>query len=149
MLRKIKKLKISASKGGFRCWQPNEIEEQSITIKNNGQVWWNATRTLTIDEQAKGFSNNGVKITEYKNIGKQKAKEILIRAEEVLKNKINTEFKTLICDACPDEICITYDNNEVLFGQLIDLTDSLDEIESFYEYLSEELLIENLFFFDD
>ena len=147
MSKKIKKLMISATRGGFRCVKPNEIEEQSITIKNNGQVWWNATRTLTIDEQSKGFCNNGVKITEYKNIGKQKAEEILIRAEEVLKNKIDTKFDALIDDAIPDEICITYDNNEVLFGQLIDLTDSLDEIEAFYDYLSEELLIEGLFFF--
>ena len=149
MSKKIKKLMISAEKGGFRCPKPNEIEKQSITIKSNGQVWWNVTRTLTIEEQKKGFSNNGVKITEYKNIGKKKAEEILIRAEEVLKNNIDTKFKTLICDACPDEIYIMYEDNEVLFGQLIDLTDSLDEIEAFYDYLSEELLIENLLFFDN
>ena len=140
---------ISATRGGFRCVKPNEIEEQSITIKNNGQVWWKARRTLTIEEEANGFSNNGVKITEYKNIGKQKAAEILIRAETVLKNKIDNEFKVLIDDASPDEIYIMYEDNEVLFGQLIDLADSLDEIESFYDYLSEELLIEDLLFFEN
>lgn len=149
MFKKIKKLSITATKGGFRCPKPNEIEKQSITIKSNGQVWWNATRTLTIEEQYKGFSNNGVKITEYKNIGKQKAEEILIRAETVLKNNIDTEFKVLIDDASPDEIYIIYEDNEVFCGQLIDLTDSLDAIDSFYDYLSEELLIEELFFFGD
>ena len=149
MSKKIKKLMISATRGGFRCVKPNEIEEQSITIKSNGQVWWNATRTLTIEEQEKGFSNNGVKITEYKNIGKKKAEEILIRAETVLKNKIDNEFKVLIDDVSPDEIYIIYEDNEVLCGQLIDLTDPLDEIEAFYDYLSEELLIEDLLFFDN
>ena len=149
MSKKIKKLMITATKGGFCCIKPNEIEEQSITIKNNGQVWWNARRTLTIEEQVAGFSNDGVKITEYKNIGKKKAEEILIRTETVLKNKIDNEFKVLIDDASPDEIYIIYEDNEVLCGQLIDLTDSLDEIEAFYDYLSEELLIEDLLFFEN
>ena len=146
MSKKIKKLSITAEKGGFRCPKPNEIEKQSITIKNNGQIWWNSIRTLTIEEQEKGFSNNGVKITEYKNIGKKKAEEILILAEKVLKNNIDSEFKNLICDACLDEICIIYEDNEVLCGQLIALSDSLDEIEHFYDYLSKELLIKDLFF---
>ena len=53
MSKKIKKLMITAEKGGFRCPKPNEIEKQSITIKSNGQVWWNAIRTLTIEEQEK------------------------------------------------------------------------------------------------
>ena len=149
MSKKIKKLMISAEKGGFCCPKPNEIEKQSIAIKSNGQVWWNATRTLTIEEQGKGFSNNGVKITEYKNIGKKKAEEILIRAEEVLKNNISAGFEVLIADGSFDEIYIIYEDNEVLCGQLIDLTDSLDEIEAFYDYLSEELLIEDLLFFDN
>lgn len=149
MSKKIKKLMITAEKGGFRYPKPNEIEKQSITIKSNGQVWWKTTRTLTIEEQEKGFSNNGVKISVYKNIGKKKAEEILIRAETVLKNNIDNEFKVLIDDASPDEIYIIYEDNEVLCGQLIDLTDSFDEIEAFYDYLSEELLIEDLLFFDN
>lgn len=149
MSKKIKKLMIVVEKGGLRCVRPNEIEKQSLTIKSNGQVWWNATRTLTIEEQEKGFSNNGVKITEYKNIGKENAERILSHAEEVLKNNIDIEFKVLISDACPDEILIIYEDKEVLCGQLIDLTDSLGEIEAFYDYLAEELLMEKLFLFED
>ena len=149
MSRKIIKIKISASRGGFRCWQPNEIEEQSLTIKNNGQVWWNVTRTLTMEEIAKGFLNNNVRITEYKNIGKEKAKKILEHAENFFKDKIDTEFKTFICDASPDTVLIDYENDEWIFGQLNEFTYQSDDIEAFYDYLSEELLIENLFFFNN
>ena len=149
MSKKIKKLKISACKSGFRCWQPNEIEEQSLTIKNNGQIWWNVTRTLTMEEIAKGFLNNNVRITEYKNIGKEKAKKILEHAENFFKDKIDTEFINFICDATPDTVLITYEDDEFLFGQLNEFTYQSDDVEAFYDYLSKELLIENLFFFND
>jgi hypothetical protein len=149
MSKKIKKLKISACKSGFRCWQPNEIEEQSLTIKNNGQIWWSTTRTLTMEEAVNGFPNDKVRTTEYKNIGKEKATKILDQAEKFFKDKINTEFKTFICDGSPDTVFIAYENDEVLFGLLNDFTYQSDEMEAFYDYLSKELLIENLFFFNN
>ena len=96
MLKKIKKLMIVVEKGGLRCVRPNEIEKQSLTIKSNGQVWWNATRTLTIEEQEKGFSNNGVKITEYKNIGKENAERILSHAEEVLTRVSHSQARQVL-----------------------------------------------------
>ena len=148
-MKKIKKLMITAAKGGLRCVKPNDIEKQSITIKNNGQVWWNAIRTLTIEEQEKGFSNNGVKITEYKNIGRENAERILQRAAAFLKDRVNTEFNIFVCDAILDEIYIEYENGEILFGQLNEFAYQSDEISIFYDNLAEELLIESLFFFDD
>ena len=149
MSRKIKKLTICAEKSGYCGWQPNEIEKQYVTIKSNGQVWWNATRTLTMKEKRKGFSNNGVKVSEYKNIGREKAEEILARAENFFKDRIEMKFQSLICDASLDTVHIIYENNEVIFGQLNEFTYQSDEIEKFYDYLSEELLIESLLWFDD
>lgn len=143
-MKKIKKLMISAEKTGLCCLEPNDVEKQSITIKSNGQVWWNVTRTLTIEEMDKGFSKNGVTITEYKNVGRKKAEEILAVAGEFIKGKLNLGLYSGICDACPDHVVILYDDGEVLFGDFMDFTYQSDEIESFYDYLSEELLIENL-----
>lgn len=101
-----------------------------------------------MEEVANGF-NDKVRITEYKNIGKKKAKKILEHAEDFFKDKIDTELKTFICDASPDTVHIIYEDDEFLFGQLNDFTYESNEIEAFYDYLSEELLIENLFFFND
>ena len=149
MERKIKKLSISARVGYFGLHKPNAIIEQSITIKRNGQVWWRAKRNLTEEEMAKDFSKNGITMTEYKNVGKERAERILQRAEELFKGKLDTEFHVLCNDAEPDVITIQYEDGKFYCGQLIDLTYNMDEIESFYEHLSQELLIDELLFFDD
>ena len=68
MQRKIKKLSISAEKGGLICFRPGDLTRQKITIKNNGQVWWTGFRTPTEEEIAKGILQyNQVKISGYKN----------------------------------------------------------------------------------
>ena len=155
MQRKIKKLYIKVEKGGMMCPQPGEFMKQSITIKNNGQIWFNAWRNLTEEELAKGFTTEDgffverVKITEQKNIGKENARRILERAGEVLPKHIDKEYKLLICDACPDEVVIEYEDGEIVAGQLVNLTYELDEVEEFYDFLAKEIVIENLFFFDD
>lgn len=154
MEKKIKKLNIKVEKGGMMCPQPGEFMKQSITIKNNGQIWFNAWRNLTEEEMSKGFiASNGVfapavVVREQKNIGSN-AKHILERASEVLPKYIDTEFMVLICDACPDEVIIEYEDGEIVAGQLANLTYELDEVEKFYDFLAEETLIENLFFFDE
>ena len=152
MQRKIKKLNFKVEKGGFMCPQPGEFIKQSITIKNNGQIWFNAWRNLTGEEIEKGFNQNGgifverVKITEQKNIGKENALRILERAEEVLPKHIDTNFMVLVCDACPDEVVIEYEDGDIVMGQLANLT---YDVEEFYEFLVEETCIKNLFFFDE
>ena len=155
MDKKIKKLNIKIEKGGMMCPQPGEFMKQSITIKNNGQIWFNAWRNLTEEEIAKGFTTEEgffverVKITEQKNIGKENARRILERAEVVLPKYIDKEYKILYCDACPDEVVIEYEDGDIVMGQLASLTYELDGVWDFYEYLVEETLIENLFFFDE
>ena len=155
MQRKIKKLNIKVEKGGFMRPQPGEFMKQSITIKSNGQIWFNAWRNLTEEEIAKGFTTEEgffverVKITEQKNIGKENARRILERAGEVLPIHIDTNFKFLVCDACPDEVVIEYEDGEIVVGQLNELTYELDDVEEFYDFLAEETCIENLFFFDE
>lgn len=154
MSNKIKKLSIKVEKGGMMCPRLGEIIQQTLTIKNNGQVWWTALRNLTEEERAKGFSYDGIcigniKLSEYKNIGKDNALKILEKAQEVLPTKIDTEYKHFICDATPDEIYIEYENGERLFGQSIDFLSDSDDVENFYDYLAEELLIENLLIFGD
>ena len=155
MQRKIKKLNIKVEKGGMMCPQPGEFMKQSITIKNNGQIGFNAWRNLTEEEMAKGFTTEEcffverVKITEQKNIGKENARRILERAGEVLPKGIDKEYKVVYCDACPDEVVIEYEDGEIVAGQLEKLTYELDDVEEFYDFLVEETLIENLFFFDE
>ena len=154
MKKKIKKLNIKVEKGGMMCPQPGEFMKQSITIKNNGQIWFNAWRNLTEEEIAKGFTTEEgfferVKITEQKNIGKENARRILERAGEVLPKHIDTNFMVLVCDASLDEIVIEYEDGEIVVGQLEQLTYELDDVEEFYDFLVEETLIENLFFFDE
>ena len=148
MERKIKKLSISARVGYFGSHKLNAIIEQSITIKSNGQVWWRAKRNLTEKEQEQGFLGDGVSMTEYKNIGKERAERILQRAEELFKGKLGIDFNVLTCDAEPDVITMQYEDGEIYCGQLTDLTYNMDEIEIFYEYLSQELLIDELLFLD-
>ena len=154
MEKKIKKLNIKVEKGGMRCPQPGEFMKQSITIKNNGQIWFNAWRNLTEEEIAKGFTTKEgffverVKITEQKNIGKENARRILERAGAVLPKHIDTNFMVLVCDASLDEIVIEYEDGEIVVGQLEQLTYELDDVEEFYDFLAEETCIENLFFFD-
>lgn len=146
-MEKIKKLTISAEKGGFTKAEPKEILKQSITIKSNGQIVWTALRTLSTKEISKGFNCELVKISERKNVGKANAEKILKRANEVLINKIDCDFKVLICDATPDKILIEYENGKIVSGQLIDLTYNLDDVELFYDFLAKETLINNLLFF--
>ena len=150
MQNKIKKLSISMERGGLKMPKPNEMEQQKLTIKNNGQVWWTGLRNFSKEEIEKGFGADGnivkkVKLSEYKNIGKENALKILERAQEILPKHIDTECRHLICDASLDEVLIEYDDGEFLVGQLDALTYELDEVEEFYDYLAEELLIENLF----
>jgi hypothetical protein len=155
MEKKIKKLNIKVEKGGMMCPQPGEFMKQSITIKNNGQIWFNTWRNLTEEEMSKGFiASNGVfapavVVREQKNIGSANAQHILERASEVLPKYIDKEYELHICDACPDEVIIEYEDGEIVVGQLVILTYELDEVGKFYDFLVEETLIENLFFFDE
>ena len=73
----------------------------------------------------------------------------MARAEEFIRGKISPNFYCSICDATPDSVVVLYDDGEILFGDFIEFTYQSDEIERFYDYLSEELLIENLLWFDD
>lgn len=149
MKRKIKKLNIKVEKGCMIWPEHGEFMKQSITIKNNGQVWFNVWRNLTMEEVAKGFTTEEgffvkrVKITEQKNIGKENTRRILERAEEVLSKHIDKEYELFICDAIPDEVLIEYEDGEIVMGQII------DSPWDFYKYLAEETVIENLFFFDE
>ena len=148
-MKEIKRLTIKVEKGGMRCLKLGELTKQSLTIKNNGQVWWTAFRNFTWEEVAKGFAIDRnivdkVRVSEYKNIGKENAKKILEKAQEILPKHVDTEWEYLVDDAILDAIFIEYENGEFLVGQLA-LPYELDDVEDFYDYLAEELLIEQLF----
>lgn len=148
MQKRIKKLSINMEKGGLKMPKPNEIEQQKITIKNNGQVWWTGLRNFSKEEIEKGFGADGnivkkVKLSEYKNIGKENALKILERAQEIFPSIIDTEMTVLICDACPDYIVIEYEDGEIIFGQLLGLTYELDAVIDFYSYVSKEAVLNN------
>jgi hypothetical protein len=150
MQRKIKKLSISAEKGGLICFRPGDLMKQKITIKNNGQVWWTGFINPTEEEIAKGILQyNQVKISEYKNIGKENALKILERAQEILPAKISDEYEQFICDATPDEIFIEYEDGEFIFGQSIDFLTSREDLPNFYREIAEQVVIDNLLFCED
>lgn len=146
MKNKIKKLTIVVEKGGFMLVRNGEVFKQSITIKNNGQVWHKSLRSITQKEEDAKIPQQDVKVTEYKNIGKQNAIQILARAQEVLPAKIDEEFKQFVCDAIPDEIYIEYEDGKTLCGQSVDFLTSNQEILAFYEMIAELVAIDNLFF---
>jgi hypothetical protein len=147
MQRKIKKLSISAEIGGLICFRPGDLMKQKITIKNNGQVWWTGFRTPTEEEIAKGILQyNQVKISEYKNIGKENALKILERAQEILPAKISDEYGRWVCDAIPDEIFIEYEDGEFIFGQSVDFRSSYNDLPNFYREIAEQVVIDNLLF---
>ena len=148
MKKKIKKLNIKAEKGGMMCPQPGEFMKQSITIKNNGQIWFNAWRNLTMEEECECMEGM-VKVSQYKKLMCPHVDFILDEAQKVLPKYIDKEYKFFICDACPDEVIIEYEDGEIVVGQLANLTYELDEVEDFYEFLVKETVIENLFFFDE
>ena len=150
MQRKIKKLSISAERGGFICFKAGDLMKQRLTIKNNGQVWWTGFRNPTEEEIAKGMLQyNQVKISEYKNIGKESALKILEKAQDILPVKISAEYEQYICDATPDEIFIEYENGEFIFGQSIDFMTSCEDLPNFYSEIAEQVVIDNLLFCED
>jgi hypothetical protein len=150
MQRKIKKLSISAEKGGLICLDDGDFIKQKITIKNNGQVWWTGFRPPTEKEIAQGIlPHNEVKISEYKNIGKENAIKILERAQEILPAKISNEYGQWVCDAIPDEIFIEYEDGEFIFGQSIDFLTSREDLPNFYREIAEQVVIDNLLFCED
>ena len=150
MQRKIKKLNIKVEKGGLICFNAGDLMKQSITIKNNGQVWWTGFRNPTEEEIAKGMLQyNQVKISEYKNIGKESALKILEKAQDILPAKIPAEYEQYICDATPDEIFIEYENGEFIFGQSIDFITSCEDLPNFYREIAEQVVIDNLLFCED
>ena len=149
MQRKIKKLSISAEKGGLICFGSGDLMKQKITIKSNGQVWWTGFRNPTEEEIAKGILQyNQVKISEYKNIGKENAIKILEKAQEILPAKISDEYGQWVCDATPDEIYIEYEDGELIFGQ-VDFMSSCEDLPNFYREIAEQVVIDNLLFCEE
>lgn len=151
MKNKIKKLTIVAEKGGFILHKAGDMTKQKITIKNNGQVWWTGLRYPTEQEIEKGvLPENEVKMTEYKKLNEQTAVTILAQAQEILPAKIDSEFKQFVCDACPDEIYIQYEDGKILCGQAVGdfLTMSVD-LPDFYKKVAEVVSIDNLLFCED
>ena len=148
MQRKIKKLSITVEKGGLMCPLPGAPVKQKLTIKNNGQIWFTTWRNLTMDEECEGMEGM-VKVSEYKKLMSLHVDFILEEAQKVLPKYIDKEYKIYIMDACPDEAIIEYEDGEIVFGQLANLTYELDEVEDFYEFLAKETCIDDLFFLDE
>ena len=138
---KLTSIKISS----YICWFMGEESEteQHLTIAADGRVWFTARNTLVKYKVAEGEIPSDIVRMERRNIGKNKAKELLDIAKKVFADKFSYGWD--VCDASPDDIVFRYSN-----GTKIHLSCFADEkIGELYKRIDEAVLIEGLFLCGD
>ena len=119
----------------IESWDPllheGHCGAKKLTLRNNGHV-------IYVEKDFRDKENTSI-IT-HKTFNKETVQNFLDRAEKLFTPDIlSTDIKTWFCDSCPDIVTLKKENGEIIHGQLIFLTYSLDDVVDFYNDIEKSL----------